>query len=1049
MFRGRNKLKSNYPVKITQPDFSRLLNRERLFKQLDSACDSSSIVWISAPGGSGKTSLVSSYLKSRNLKSIWYQVDEADNVPATFFHYMGLAGKKAAPRKPDLPQLTPEYFLALPTFTLHFFESITDRLKSGGVIVMDNTQFLSDDGQVAQLLESISNTVANSLTLIMVSRYQLPAYLMNLRAQGRVSEITMDTIRFNESEWLSIEQNSFDETQTLQLHKNMDGWVAGLMLCQNRSIDSKESIDVLGLVNESLFDYFAYEFFSKLDNQSQQLLIHCCYLDHFNEAYATQLSTLENSSQIIKKLLQKNVFIQRQGIGQFVLHPLFQTFLQSQAIEKLSGQALLQLKLDSAYLLADQDALEHAALLFIELEDWPKLADFILEHAGILFQQGRIEVLSSWLNTLPIEVMNKNNGLLYWETAVLSFSDMPLCIKKSVTVFDGFILLNDIKGAWQSWLLVMQLMNGTWAESLYLKDWLTRFEQHLNPHFSKLDIVLEAQVLSQLTFGYMLYALEPEKTELWLNKTDQAIKQHSNENLLALLLGSGIFVASILGYTRQAKNYLSILNSLTISDSFSPIEKMAVVSNKLMGESFIGNLHISLERYQQSSQLSEELAIKMFDSVLHTMSLLSSLALSKKQDAQFHLKGMEKTQHIFVVNSINYNWGKALLLMFEQQFEAAQQACEDVLKAFSVEAHIPVYALIVKITHIESLIHQGKDSQAQPLLKKAEEEANTLCIPASQIRVHLLKAYCAEQKNQPDQMRLQLSKMFELAKKHDLHVYPGWVPGLLIAWACEQAIRLDIHTEFVTYYVKSLNGLIKSPSQQLLNWPWLVRIHSFGDFKVSMSDGQVLSESKQDKRELQLLKLLLVHSGEASSHVLCEELYPDLSAEKQSNLLRKHLHRLRLLLGHEQAVVRNGSSLAINLNHCWVDYIAFEQLMECKNSQEIELALNLYKGEFMSDTMVDDFEFLTKREHLRGTYLRLVLSHLLTLERKEAIQLCHTAIRYEPLTEVLYQKLIALYLAEKRPDLAQASYRECYRVLDVSLGIEPLDDTKALLGLNT
>lgn len=1038
-------MKNKFPAKITKPKFSKLVNRERLFKQLDSACDASSILWISAPGGSGKTSLVSSYLASRQLKAIWYQIDEADNIPATFFHYMGLAGKKVAPKKPALPQLTPEYLLALPIFTQRFFESITDRLKSGGVIVLDNAQFLTDDSQVAQLLELISSTIAHSLTLIMVSRYQLPAYLKNAQAQGHISVINTEAIRFNESEWLSIEQNSFDRTQSLQLYKNMDGWVAGLMLCQNRSIDSQENINKLGFVNESLFDYFAYEFFSKLDNQSQQLLIHICYLDHFNEAHATQLSGLNNSTQVIKKLLQMNVFIQRQGIGQFVLHPLFQSFLQSQATSNLSKQTLLQLKLDSAYLLAEQDAFEHAALLFIELKDWAKLVDFILEHAEKLFQQGRIEVLSSWLNTLPIDSLKNNNGLLYWETVTLSFSDMSLCIKKSAIVFDGFIQLNDIKGAWQSWLLVMQMMNGTWAESLYLKDWLTRFEQHLKPHFSKLDIVLETQVIAQLTFGYMLYALEPEKTELWLTKTDQAIKQHSNENLLALLLGSGIFVASILGYTRQAKNYLSILNSLTTTDSFSPLEKMAVVSNRLMGESFIGNLHIALERYQQGSQLSEELAIKMFDSVLHTMSLLSSLALSNKKNAQFHLNQIEKTQHLFVVNSINYNWGKALLLMFDQKFEAAQQACEDVLKAFSVEAHIPTYALIVKITHIESLIHQGKDDQAQPLLIKAEEEANALCIPASQIRIHLLKAYCADRNKQIDKVHIHLSAMFALAKQHDLHVYPGWVPGLLIAWACEQAIRLDIHTEFVTYYVKSLNGLIKAPSQQLLNWPWLVRIQSFGHFEVSLSDGQILSDSKQDKRELQLLKLLLVHSGEASNHILYEQLYPDLPAEKQSSLLRKHLHRLRLLLGHEQAILRKGSSLIINLNHCWIDYIAFEQLIQSKDEHEIELALGLYKGEFMSGTMLDDFEFLTKREHLRGRYLRLVLSHLLTLDTTEAIQLCHTALRYEPLTEVLYQKLISLYLDENRPDLAQTTYLECYRILDTSLGIEPSDETKALL----
>ncbi len=61
-------------AKLTRPDPGAALLRERLFSKLDEA-RKSSVVWISAPAGAGKTTLISSYIQTRDLKELWYQVD--------------------------------------------------------------------------------------------------------------------------------------------------------------------------------------------------------------------------------------------------------------------------------------------------------------------------------------------------------------------------------------------------------------------------------------------------------------------------------------------------------------------------------------------------------------------------------------------------------------------------------------------------------------------------------------------------------------------------------------------------------------------------------------------------------------------------------------------------------------------------------------------------------------------------------------------------------------------------------------------------------------
>ncbi len=77
-------------AKLLVPKISGVMLRDRLFARLDS-CRQQAAVWVSGPGGAGKTTLISSYLSRKTTLSLWYQVDEGDNDPATFFYFIKLA----------------------------------------------------------------------------------------------------------------------------------------------------------------------------------------------------------------------------------------------------------------------------------------------------------------------------------------------------------------------------------------------------------------------------------------------------------------------------------------------------------------------------------------------------------------------------------------------------------------------------------------------------------------------------------------------------------------------------------------------------------------------------------------------------------------------------------------------------------------------------------------------------------------------------------------------------------------------------------------------
>lgn len=104
------------PAKLTRPSTRGALRRDRLFHSIERGREKK-VIWITGPAGSGKTTLAASYLDSHKAPCLWYQMDAGDADLATFFYYLGLAAKNAAPRNPKpLPLLTPEYLLGIPVF---------------------------------------------------------------------------------------------------------------------------------------------------------------------------------------------------------------------------------------------------------------------------------------------------------------------------------------------------------------------------------------------------------------------------------------------------------------------------------------------------------------------------------------------------------------------------------------------------------------------------------------------------------------------------------------------------------------------------------------------------------------------------------------------------------------------------------------------------------------------------------------------------------------------------------------------------------------------
>jgi DNA-binding SARP family transcriptional activator len=243
-----------------------------------------------------------------------------------------------------------------------------------------------------------------------------------------------------------------------------------------------------------------------------------------------------------------------------------------------------------------------------------------------------------------------------------------------------------------------------------------------------------------------------------------------------------------------------------------------------------------------------------------------------------------------------------------------------------------------------------------------------------------------------------------------------------------------------------------------------LKIYLFGCPQVAYEgegDGKV-----RLTRAIQLLLayLLINRHRMHSREVLAGLFWGDYSQEKARGCLNTALWRLRRAL--EPSETPNGTYLVSNTSgeigfnpesSYWLDVAIFEELIEkninrpinlidSANVQEIENALELYRGDLLEGVFQD--WALQRREHLRLLYLKalafLVQYYNHTEEYDYSLACAQKVLELEPLREEVHREVMNLYLILGQRPQALRQYEICRTLLAAELGIPPMEETQSL-----
>ncbi|MEN8130018.1 MAG: BTAD domain-containing putative transcriptional regulator [Pseudomonadota bacterium] len=1052
-------------AKISRPRPGKIFSRLRLFELLDRLRESP-VVWVTGPPGAGKTTLISDYLAARAPTSIWYQIDAADQDPATFFYYLGLAVKRASRRRrPRLPLLTPEYLLNIPGFARLYFRNLFIRLKNPAVLVFDNYQEISPDSSFQALMATALGEVPPGANVIILSRNEPPAPLACLQVNGALSVMGWDALRLDIEETQGVIDLYSDEIDAQgnphQWLRRVQGWVAGLVLfihCLESEDTEPEAL--AAFTPEVLSDYFRGEVIKRLDPELQDFLYRSALLPKMTGSMAQALTGNKQAGRILSDLVKRNYFTTRHIQGNIVYqyHPLFRDVLLDLAQEQLGEQACRVLKRRAAELLAASGRLEGSLDYLLALEEWAPAARVLTKLAPTLLIQGRHQRLLEWLARIPQDWFVSIPWLNYWRGMALLSLDLTASRRALEPAYDQFKAGGDVQGLYLCW---SGIVDGYCIEGYFLPlgQWLEEFERirelHPPPNSPRLQAGLSISVFGAMTFNRPDHPEFPlwEARLLQLLQGELPVEQH----LMAahyLMMHHAWY-----GGSREIANKVldSVLPLQKARDS-SPLTQ--ILTQVIQAsydywyspdpEQFDNSIKIALRRAEASG-------VRVMDGRLHAASLWVTLTQDRRSAAQGLLQKMRtmldwSSKHDVWIYHIFFAWERWLGGHFQQALDYARVAREEGAAMGGPPGEVfPSFAL--------AQIHasQGDYLSAFNQLAMTRRKFQSMRSHNYVMMCWLAAGLYALKRGQPARCDAFLRRAFNIGRRKGYLRFPFFKRSDLTL-LCARALEQEIEVEYARALIRA--GRLDPVDSMLTNphWPWPLKIRCFGEFEV-IKNGQPLRFSrKAPKKPLELLSALIALGGKNIPETrLLDALWFDEEADAAHSAFTTNLYRLRKLVG-EGVIKLRGGLVTLASHRCWVDVWAFDHLLKQANDERhqsrlkqwlslTEKALLLYRGQFISG-MTDAAWSLPARERQRHRFVTATVQlghYLQQLHRWEAaIEVYHRGLQVDNLVEEFYQGLMQSYHHLGRPAEVIEVYRRCKRMLSIVLGTRPSRNTTVL-----
>jgi DNA-binding SARP family transcriptional activator/predicted ATPase len=241
------------------------------------------------------------------------------------------------------------------------------------------------------------------------------------------------------------------------------------------------------------------------------------------------------------------------------------------------------------------------------------------------------------------------------------------------------------------------------------------------------------------------------------------------------------------------------------------------------------------------------------------------------------------------------------------------------------------------------------------------------------------------------------------------------------------------------------------------------RLTLLGDARLTRAG---IAQELDTRKAIALLAYLAVTGRPHGRDTLAALLWPDSDQSGARGALRRTLSSLRKALPEGSLDAARESVALLEAAGVRCDAVLFREAVEAARGHQhpdsgacgacinrLEKAVALHAGDFMAGFSLrdsvgfDNWQFQEAEQFRRELAEALTtLASMLEAQGKydRAIEHANKLLALDPLNETAHRRLMALYALQGQREAAFRQYRECVRILETELGVEPLQETTHL-----
>jgi LuxR family maltose regulon positive regulatory protein len=1028
------------PILITKimlpPWREEILSRTRLTCLFDELLDKKLII-LSAPAGYGKTSLLLDVAHHNEMPFCWYSLDALDQEFDRFLAHFIASIKGRFPSFGEQSMSVLQGMSQDNTNTeeigVVIINEIFQTIREHFVIVLDDYQMIDQNQQINSFINHFIQNVDQNCHMVITSRSVLPlADLSLMVGRSLVGGLGLLELAFQPDEiqalMLKNYQQVIPDAIALELAQRTEGWITGLLLSAQTMWQGM--VNQLRLARVSGVDLYSYLMQQVLNQQPQEMrdfLMQSAFLYEFNadlcEAVFGEPPPGDTWQGILDRVLRQNLFVHPVGeAGSWLhYHRLFSDFLQAQYVQEHPSELDNLLKrLSEVY--ADREEWEKAYSFCQRLGN-PEITAELLEKAGeTMVVNGRIALLRSWLEALPVDIIHERPILLARYGIVLAAQKETTrglqMLDQSVALLRADDKLTHLAGT-LVWRALSHYLRGEYPQAL--ADVNEVFSLIANMHETEELVSFQAEAHRIAGQCYRMMGDVTAAT----NGLTQALElfkrlgDKSGINRVLLLMGllyldSGNFKAAMICY-RQVLDYYqkqqniyssaSVLNDIayiqylkgeyleafsTYNDALAKARQSG--NARVEGLVLIGLADIFTDLGEFTEAIDQYRQGRMIVETIKEVSLVIYINLAKAVIAR--LRNDTQQAHIYLDSA------KAFIQESKGEFSRGQYLLQSALLAIAEED----YRLALNI------LTEANDSFVTAGQRIDEIRASGLLAAVHYELKHTRKA--------SQYLEHAACLAAELDGRNILLQTVRQVKGILSRMASSgivglPAMRLLEEVNSFESDLPRLKKKLRAQDSLVLIKPPRLRIRTLGQIQVLLDEKMVTGADWQTLVTRDLLLLILANPQGMNKEQIGEILWPEISPSRLKQRFKNSIYRLRRALNQDVIQYLDGIYSFNRKVDYEYDVEAFEHfLTQARATTPLEeqvkafqSAIEMYQGEYLPGL---DWGWVTiERERLLQEFLKagLSLAELYAENRQyhKSLELCNRLITFAPWVEDAYR----------------------------------------------